>query len=278
MFECGSCVRAFPSGWRARDQHCNATGHDLPAFECDTCDLYFPNERLRLNHMRYNGHFQDNASSCSSIAGEYECNQCSWSFHTEDDRNKHYIEDHLYCEDCDRNFISLNNIRMHLNSRAHRANSIKCPFCTASYTTATGMTHHLERGACPNAPNLNRDQIYQFVRSKDPNGLISKNTIAWHDERNTTYVASGKSWNGSSYECYFCHREFGKLPSLNQHLASDVHREALYHCFQPSCRLEFKTLAACINHLESESCGAVRFETVQRRIGDIVNSNRMIRF
>ncbi len=89
------------------------------------------------------------------------------------------------------------------------------------------MTHHLERGSCPNAPYLNRDEMYQLVRSKDPSGVISKHTIIWHESSEATYTTSGMAWNGSGYECYFCHREFRQLSALNQHLGSGVRTQNL---------------------------------------------------
>jgi uncharacterized NAD-dependent epimerase/dehydratase family protein len=66
--------------------------------------------------------------------------------------------------------------------------------------------------------------------------------------------------------------------SLTKHVASCPDQEILYHCPKRSCPSEFKTLAAIINHLESETCGAMRFDTVQRRIGDIVSGNRLLCF
>lgn len=91
-----------------------------------------------------------------------------------------------------------------------------------AFTTATGVVHHLERGACPNTNNMDRNSLYRFVRAKDPNGLISKKLIGWHEEE--PYVATSQAWNGYDYECYFCHRLFGKLESLNQHLQSPVRK------------------------------------------------------
>jgi len=55
-------------------------------------------------------------------------------------------------------------------------------------------------------------------------------------------------------------------------------RQALYHCPNRQCGKEFKALAAVINHLESETCGAMRFGTVQRRIGDFVSGDRLLKF
>ncbi|KAL2128841.1 hypothetical protein VTI74DRAFT_8573 [Chaetomium olivicolor] len=274
MFECGTCGKSFPAGCRARDQHCEATGHDIPDFECDTCDAYFGSEHARQQHMRAKGHFYEKEEE--ETPG-WECRRCNNVFWTEQECRDHMVENHLYCADCDRHFMSYNNIKQHLNSKTHRGSTVSCPFCPATYTTAAGMTHHLERGACPRAPHLNRDEIYRFVRSKDPNGVISKHSITWHKNA-PTYSATEMAWNGCFYECYFCEREFSSLHGLNQHLNSPAHQETLYHCPKPGCRTEFKTLGAIINHLESESCGVMCFETVQRRIGDIVSGNRMIQF
>ncbi len=108
----------------------------------------------------------------------------------------------------------------------HRGTDIKCPFCCSNFTTATGLVHHLERGSCPYASDLNRDEIYRFVRSKDPNGLISKKLIGWKGESNVTYQVSGRAWNGDAWECYFCHRGFGTATSLEQHLNSNARMSA----------------------------------------------------
>jgi hypothetical protein len=152
---------------------------------------------------------------------------------------------------------------------------------------------------------MGREEIFH-LRSRDPNGIISTHNI---EPTTTTYFATKRSWNGYGYECYFCHREFGRLHGLNQHLSSPVRKctlvslvipshflparsqgsanncsalrldqEVLYHCPTPRCRIEFKTLAAIINHLESETSGAMRFDAVQRRIGDIVSGKRLLRF
>ncbi|KAM7192247.1 hypothetical protein V8F20_008949 [Naviculisporaceae sp. PSN 640] len=266
MFECGTCGRGFPAGCRARDQHCDATGHSPPRYECDKCDAYFRSESARRQHMNAKGHW----------ARTYECQICDDLFYGKDDCKNHEIEDHYYCSDCDRSFHSLNNIKMHLNSRIHRGTEVLCPFCRREYATATGMVHHLEAGSCPRAQGMSRDEIYRFVRSKDPNGILAKKLIGWHGE--PTYEVTGRTWDGYCYRCYLCNRGFGSLGSLQAHINSNAHKQTLYHCPNRRCGQEFKALAAVINHLESESCGAMRFETVQRRITDIVSSDRRLTF
>ncbi|KAK3936866.1 hypothetical protein QBC46DRAFT_394087 [Diplogelasinospora grovesii] len=262
-FEC-SCGKQFPAGWRARENHCKATGHIRPRWECDTCHRYFTSDTARWQHMEAVNHFA------------WECAICDETWPTEKARREHEAEEHHYCCDCDRTFTSYNNMKMHLNSSTHRGTKICCPFCSGKYATATGLVHHLESGSCAGAPNLNRDQIYRMVRSKDPSGMISKNLIGWTGS--STYEATDRAWNGSAWECYFCHRQFGQMNSLNQHLKSPTHQQALYHCPKASCRMEFKTLAAIINHFESETCGFTRFENVQNRVGDMIKGGKLIGF
>lgn len=84
--------------------------------------------------------------------------------------------------------------------------------------TATGVTTHVESGGCPGAPNMNRDEMFRFVRARDAQGVISNKLLGW--EGSSTYEATGRSWNGEFYECYLCHREFNSLHGLNQHLNS----------------------------------------------------------
>ncbi|KAK4182043.1 hypothetical protein QBC35DRAFT_510683 [Podospora australis] len=268
MFECGTCGKVFPAGWQARENHCNSTGHEPPEFECFVCDEYFDDNWDCSEHMRDSNHLPNEYSECTFR----ECIEVFWD---DEDAVDHEVHDHWYCGDCKRDFQDLNSIKQHRNSRAHRGQDIKCPSCKQGYTTATGLTHHLERGACPKASHLNRDQIYNFVRIKDPNGLISKKLLAWAGS-DITHEATERAWNGRSWECYICHRGFNTLKSLNQHLASPTHQQTLYHCPNRNCGSDFKSLAAIINHLESESCGAMRFEQVQTKITSIVSSNRLL--
>ena len=108
----------------------------------------------------------------------------------------------------------------HLNSSRHRGHTIQCPFCKKAYSTATGVTHHVETGSCPNARGLDRDTVYKFIRSKDPNGSITNRMIGWYGS--STYEANRNSYNHyrGGWECYLCNRLFGSKNGLNQHLNS----------------------------------------------------------
>ncbi|RSH86372.1 uncharacterized protein EHS24_004622 [Apiotrichum porosum] len=217
-FECGDCHRAFPAGWLARNQHCKATGHGRPNFECD---------------------------------------KCHYLFHNEEDQRKHEIDDHLWCGPCTREFRSSNNIQQHLRSGVHVGSNITCPWCKGGFATAAGVTAHLENGGCPNI-KLNRQQIYDFVRAKDPHGFLSKNLIEYHGHE--TWTASDESYNGK------------------QHLNSPVHRPEVYHCPNRQCAHDFKSLASTANHLESESCGFMSFKAVQDMFPTMTTSRLMLAF
>lgn len=143
--------------------------------------------------------------------------------------------------------------------------------------SATGLVHHLERGACPNAP-LDRKRLHEAVQRRDPHGVLTKKLLTWTD--NTEYEATALAYDAraNAFKCYLCGRFFQSLPSLNQHLQSPVHQQDLYHCPNRQCRKNFTTLAAVINHLESETCGFMRFDAVQSNTQSIVNPSRMIGF
>jgi phage FluMu protein Com len=166
----------------------------------------------------------------------------------------------------------------HLQSSIYRGTDIACPFCKRGFAAATGVTHHLEIGSCPKARSLNRETILTEVRRRDPNHIITKKLLTYHTESSIT--ATSASWNPriGMYECYLCHKGFRELKSLNSHVNSPAHKEHVYHCPGRTCGREFRALAALFNHLESETCGAVRFDAVQRNVGDILSGQRRIGF
>lgn len=104
-YECYTCEKAFPAGWQARENHCRATGHSAPPFECDTCPRYFGSQRACNDHMNTLGHFADDSDD------SYECDICDETWPSEEDLMEHEIRDHYYCDECDRTFQSYNNIR-----------------------------------------------------------------------------------------------------------------------------------------------------------------------
>ena len=293
VYFCEDCNIGYYD-WNDLDNHCydNGHSHGIEGFGCHFCKMAFRTGGTYLNHIRENG----------KAHTPYKCNLVGCNgLYTQKELTEHEIEMHHWCRECNRHFESANNTRQvssscpnnqplntpdqipkltpnpqHLNSRTHRGTEIKSPFCPNSYATATGMTHHLESGSCRNAPSLNRDSIYQFVRSKDPSGLISKKLIGWEGTSNQTFSCTDRAWNGHCWECYLCHRGFTSRRGLDQHLNSPAHQQNLYHCPNRSCRQDFKTLAAIINHLESEKCGAMRFEAVQRNIHGMVNGSRLL--
>ncbi|KAI1183624.1 hypothetical protein F5B17DRAFT_443299 [Nemania serpens] len=234
-WRCDTCGRSFGST-RALRQHMSALGHvESPfQFKCHRCPTMFRTSSDADDHMCLYNHWSQ------------QCSRCPASTPTEDQLKQHEIECHFWCSKCEREFQSYNNIKMHMNSRVHLGTSITCPCCTSSFTTATGLAHHLETGSCPKATGLNRDVVYNLIRSVDHNGLIAKNLIGWHGS--TTYEASERA-------------------------------NKLYHCLnRGGCGKEFTTLAGVCNHLESETCGVISFQTVQRHFQGMLRGDKLIAF
>lgn len=253
------------------------------SYDCTWCWRRFKSEHAQWQHKADKNHF------------DYECHCCDETYETRPLRKEHEVDDHHYCADCDREFTNYNNIQQHLRSAAHLGTSIACPFCRRGFTTATGLVHHIEGSACPKAKFMNRDIVYEIVRQKDPSGVISKKLIGWTGS--DSYQATARAWNPyeRAYECYLCTRTFGQLSSLNQHLQSPAReflcslvvfclivltpcadQQKLYHC--PKCPKEFVSLAAIINHFESESCGYTRFRSVQKGIQGLTDGSRLLAF
>ena len=171
--------------------------------------------------------------------------------------------------------ISSDQPPQHLNSRTHRGANVPCPFCNRGFTSASGLSHHLESGGCPHGRAVNRQTIYNTLRQRDPNGIITNNLLEWHGETWSTTNA----WNGSDYECYLCHHRFQGMRGLDAHLKSPRHMQEIYHCPNSGCRTQFKSLAGMFNHLESESCGFMKFGGVQERVGGVIaGRQRLIEF
>ncbi|KAI1086839.1 hypothetical protein F5B19DRAFT_497961 [Rostrohypoxylon terebratum] len=258
---CGTCFMEFGND-HARMQHITSLGHHLPNHECHKCFFAFTSHHALVDHLNAQGHWP------------YKCGFCDRFFHAKKSLQEHEVGHHYYCQSCDRLFHSHNNIKMHFNSGIHSALDLRCTSCEQAYPNATALSHHMESGACPGAPFMNRNHIYHMVLAKDPYQLISK---PW----NGTFpqLATASAWNGLAFECYLCRRPFGRLQALNQHLDSSVHRPNLYHCpLTQDCGREFASLAAVMNHLESETCGYTKFENVQRTIQSLFTTDDIISF
>jgi hypothetical protein len=97
-----------------------------------------------------------------------------------------------------------------------------------------------------------------------------------YPDHSSEAIATSATWNGRYYECYLCHRGFTTIRGLNQHLESPAHKQKIYHCPNRQCGRELVSLAALFNHLESESCGYIRFEKVQQSIGGFLTDRQKL--
>lgn len=275
-YECDHCTRSFAT-WRACKQHMNDTDHWIWEYECDTCTARFDSQWSVDEHMEEEDHW----------SYPYDCETCTYAFRTAFDRDEHQEDEghykHLHCKDCDRYFPSQNNLQQHLNSRVHRGANVICPFCNAAFTTASGVSSHLESSSCPKARNLDRATIHRALRQRDPDGFITERLLEWTETDHNAQWDPSSAWNGDGYECYICHREFGSAQGLRQHVFSPAHQAPLYHCPNKhgTCGgRKFPTLAALFNHLESQTCNYIRFDGVQKSVNNFLTagSRRAITF
>jgi hypothetical protein len=123
---------------------------------------------------------------------------------------------------------------------------------------------HLESGTCSNS-GLDRHKINNIIQRMDRNHIITHPMLTMADNNHYETMATERAWNGEAYECYFCPREFASLRSLNAHMNSPVHEQHIYKCPKAGCGRNYKLLSGLVQHVESESCGIMRFENVQKQ-------------
>lgn len=126
-FECGTCLREFPAGWKSRNQHCEQVGHQSPEWECDRCHLYFGSETGKVHHMQAVNHFAHACQLCDVTlptearltehelkAHYHKCGFCDEQFHRDNgaELQKHELERHFYCCECDRMFQDSREVKV----------------------------------------------------------------------------------------------------------------------------------------------------------------------
>lgn len=99
---CGSCMKLFYAGKAARDNHCRATGHSQPTYECERCPSWFRSMDALDRHMNALNHFE--------VVYETPYSGETWLFGEELVRDQPV--QHHYCNECDRHFINANNLKM----------------------------------------------------------------------------------------------------------------------------------------------------------------------
>lgn len=164
----------------------------------------------------------------------------------------------------------------------HKAKDLPCLMrgCQKRFASHSDVVLHLESGACKSG--VNRHMIDTYVLKHDVHNVITnpRRMIASHGYTPpATYTATARAWNGSSWECYFCHLEFPTKSQLNQHLASPKHSASankIYKCPNSTCGKNFVTLSGLGQHIETGSCGVQRFKAVKRAIDDLMGSMKRL--
>lgn len=132
-YECGTCGKEFPRGWRARDQHCEATGHSPPAYECDRCERHFSTYDAMFQHMESKNHFL------------YECQQCQETWPDKRQLKEHEANDHrptldYECDTCGRGFRTHDAMSQHMESKNHF--SYQCRRCYQTWPSEEERKEH----------------------------------------------------------------------------------------------------------------------------------------
>jgi C2H2-type zinc finger len=149
------------------------------------------------------------------------------------------------------------------------------PGCARRFASGSALMQHFDSGSCPS--RVNRHVVNRIVVRLDRNNIITNpahliTAEGGYDAPHPSLTyATERSYNGSSYECFLCHREFHKLDSLNAHLQSPVHEDNIYRCpNHDGCKAKFSTMSALCQHAESDKCGVRRFRYVRNAMDSLL--------
>ncbi|KAF8131570.1 hypothetical protein EV363DRAFT_1330402 [Boletus edulis] len=257
---CADCNRDFDSGWALEQHFIQSPNHHY----CRECGTHFEDDDDLTTHC---------------VDDHYYCERCKRFFKSAHGLHEHNRQSHYYCEACRRVFNSLSNLRAHLNSSVHRPRNVPCAFqhhgCAQLFINKSSMISHLENGGCPSGAT--RKMINRWVQLNDRNNTVTVPRRLLTNGDDIEYIATERSWNGYAYECVLCHSTFGALADLNRHLASPRHQERMYRCPLQTCLMRFNTLSGLCQHVESESCGILKFRAVREGMDDLLRDMGRLR-
>lgn len=270
---CPPCNRDFASN-DAIHQHFRTSNRHLDDY-CRPCGRWFSNYQGLQNHCK-------NSREHKQLVFKYECSNCYWWCNDYEDLVSHKVQQHHWCKDHDKYFQSTNNLKAHMNSKAHVTATISCPNCHLKYVTHSALVLHWESGTC--AGGSTRRDVDLTFQKYDRGHLVTRPLLTYeHDDEieEDIWARSEHTWNGYGYECpwQICRKEFSTIGRLNGHITS-IHApkrtQALYFCPQNDCRKNFTFLSGFIQHVESRACNVYKMlevkhffanASVQRTIG-----------
>lgn len=104
-----------------------------------------------------------------------------------------------------------------------------------------------------------------MIQRADPDGKITNKEPKSQKENQESEPATTKRPRKARHCCNQCQRVFVNADALRQHLNSAAHKKKIYHCpNKEDCDKEFTSFAGLCGHLESESCGFMKFAQVRK--------------
>ncbi len=260
QYGCETCDRVF-STIPARIQHMNALNHWAPLYECEKCDRQFATVRAQEQHMDAVDHW----------APRYGCDACDDRFLNEDERDEHmtqYGHQRWKCEKCDRQFGSVKAQEQHMDAVGHWAHY--CSPCQRKFDNDNSlhMVHPYPNyyELCPQLTITPQHQHSRFHHGESitcpycGRAYTNATGVSHHLERGSCQGAAVD--RESIYSNLYANDPYGQYTNTLRN--GPITTQLLYHCLNGNCGREFKSVAAFFNHLESETCGYMKYEDVQR--------------
>lgn len=186
---------------------------------------------------------------------------------------------------CQRVFKDGETLAKHLDTNSvHIGRTIYCPGreCLKAFAYSSALIHHLESGTCRS--RMDRHKVNRITVKLDADNVITNPARLLSGPDGYYPSQMGSSWamgqtprrnpDTGHYDCPICAKGFRQWTDLWQHLESPVHDIEIYRCPKAwrGCEVEFRTLSALCQHVESGVCAAGKLKTsIQKTVSSLAD-------
>jgi len=240
-YRCSYCKKTFLASTQLR-RHVQSNHRHRFLFTCKTCDRSFLNKRYLDQHMVAHRNTSADRTSPPLETIDAPAAMCGSDKNLLRRRRRRYVASanllqHQHsCAYCEKTFVNLGNLRLHLMQYHANWQPFSCPECKMQFLTK----RQLDRHVCAFSENS----------ANQPQKSTKQSTKSSKSDKSRMH--SGHTAVKYQYPCRFCELMFVHIGGLNYHLQ---HRHP-FACM--TCQTDFHNKTDCDQHTCVFGCTACK--------------------
>ncbi len=236
-YECDHCDQFFELGSdlkaHVKDQH----PETITRYKCDECDQTFSkkgNVNVHIQQVHREAKFKCRFEKCGKAFKERRL--------LERHINYVHLDKVFKCEECDKTFHHMNNLKAHQRYAHQEKETIECDICLKKYADASTLAKH-KKSVHERKFRVKCDQCEKVLSSKS---VLKAHVTKCHSDQNFVRC----------FSCPQCEKTFKSAGNLKQH--AYTHRKTKdFRC--DVCDKTFRTLPVMLGHLKNHNTSANEF-------------------